>query len=237
MADELAAPGGRHGSLRRVLPGALRIAVVACAALAVGCAVEKAKHERDADLQLISDWLPGHYNNEAQIAEDRRLGRVPHDAFTLSIVQVHAGEIGVQMFYLQEMTSGAREIKLQRLISMGITNDKVVATMWSFTDPPRWREGDTTPELFTSLQPPDLKVMRGCNLVWKKQGDQFTASNELGKCDPTVSRAGFLQYLDMRITLSADELALIVREIDSHGNASSEGVADPYIRFRRSPGS
>ena len=220
----------------RALRGSACLALLACAALAAGCAAQKAKHERDAELALIGDWLPGHYNNEAQVAEDRRLGRVPHEPLTLSIVQVHAGEIGLQMFYLQERARGAREIKLQRLISMGITDDKVVATMWSFTDPPRWREGDTTPELFSSLQPPDLKLMRGCNLIWKKEGDQFSASNELNKCDPTVSRAGFLQYLDMRVTLSADELGLIVREVDAHGNASSAYAADPYTRFRRTPG-
>jgi hypothetical protein len=235
MADARAALSLR-GAMRLALLGSLQLAVLACAALAVGCAAQKAKHERDADLQVISDWLPGKYDNAAQIAEDRRTGRVPHEPLTLSVVQVHAGEIGVQMFYLQEMTSGTREIKLQRLLSMGITNDQVVATIWSFTDPPRWREGDTTPELFTALQPPDLKVMRGCNLVWKKDGGEFTASNELGKCDPTVSRTGALQYLDMRVTLSADELALIVREVDSHGNAPTERVADPYTRFRRSPG-
>ena len=150
-----------HRSLRLALRGSLRLALLACAALAVGCAAEHAKHERQTDLDQINEWLPGHYNNAAQVAEDRRLGRMPHESVTLSIAQVHASEIGVQMFYLQEMKSGTRDIKLQRLLSMGITNDKVVATMWSFTDPPRWREGDTTPELFTSIQPPDIKVMRG----------------------------------------------------------------------------
>jgi hypothetical protein len=236
MADAPAAPRALRESLRLVMHGSLRLTLVACAALAVGCAAHKAKQQRNTDLDAISEMLPGHYNNQAQVAEDQRAGRVPHEALTLSIVQVHAGEIGVQMFYVQEMTSGTREMKLQRLLSMGTTNNQVVATLWSFTDPPRWREGDTTPELFTSLQPPDVKVMRGCNLIWKKDGTQFTAANDPGKCDPTVSQTGVLQHLEMRVTLTADELALIVREVDLHGNTSDQGAADPYIRFRRGAG-
>jgi hypothetical protein len=236
MVDAPRASGAPHRAPRLGLHRLLRLALVTCAALAVGCAAHKAEHERQTDLDQINEWLPGHYNNEAQVAEDRRLGRVPHESLTLSIAQVHAAEIGLQMFYLQEMKNGTREIKLQRLLSMGITNDKVVATMWSFTDPPRWREGDTTPELFTSIQPPDIKVMRGCNLIWKKEGGEFTASDEIGKCDPTVSPQGFLQHLDMRVTLNADELGLIVREVDTHGKVSDESAGDPYIRFRRSPG-
>ncbi|HTW38797.1 MAG TPA: CpcT/CpeT family chromophore lyase [Steroidobacteraceae bacterium] len=217
-----------------VLARSLRLALLACAALAVGCASQQAKHERDADLEQINEWLPGHYDNEAQIAADRRAGRVPHEALTLSVSQVHAGEIGVQMFYLQEMRRGSREIKLQRLLSMGIANDQIVATLWSFTDPPRWREGDTTPELFDGLQPPDVQAMRGCNLIFKKEGSRFTAADKPGRCNPDVSSTGVPESLEMRVELSPDELAISMREVDSQGHALNGASGDPYIRFRRS---
>jgi hypothetical protein len=237
MADAPVSSGAVARSLRFALARSLRLGVIACVTLAVGCAAQHSKHERNTGLEEITDWLPGHYDNQAQIAEDRRSGRVPHEALTLSVVPVYAGEIGVHMFYLQEMTTGTREIKLQRLLSMGITNDMIVASLWSFTDPPRWREGDSTPELFTALQPPDVKLMHGCSLSWKKDGAEFTASNEAGKCDPTVSHEGVLQYLQMRVRLSADEFALSVREVDSRGNVLGASAADPYIRFHRSGGS
>ena len=214
----------------------LRLALAACAVLVASCAAHQAKQQRDTDLQLISDLLPGHYDDQVQIAEDRRAGRVPPEALTLSIVQVHAGEIGVQMFYLQEMTRGTRDIKLQRLLSMGLANDQVVATVWSFTDPPRWREGDSTPELFAALQPPDLKVMRGCNLIWKKEGSRFTAANAPGKCEPGVSPGGVPQYLRMRVQLSPDELDLMVREEDAQGDGLVGHATDSYIHFRHTPG-
>lgn len=215
----------------------LRLALLACAALAVGCASQQAKHQRDADLEQIDEWLPGHYDNTAQVAEDRRLGRVPHEALTLRLVQVHAGEIGVQMFYLQEMRHGSREIKLQRLLSMGIANDQIVATLWSFTDPPRWREGDTTPELFDGLQPPDVQALHGCNLIFKKEGSRFTAADKPGKCNPDVSASGVPESLEMRLELTPDELAISMREVDAQGRALGGGSGDPYIRFRRSSGS
>jgi hypothetical protein len=230
----------------------LTLGLLACASLAAGCAAEQAKHEREGDLEQISEWLPGHYDNRAQIAEDRRAGRTPHEALTLSVMQVHAGELGVRMFYLQEMASGTRQIKLQRLISMGVAKDRIVSSLWSFTDPPRWREGDSTPELFSGLQPQDVTLMHGCSLEWKKDKDDkdnkdnkdkeeedvpFTASNELGNCDPNVSSAGILQHVQMRARLDADEFALSMHEVDSHGNALEPSPGDPYIRFRRSGGS
>jgi hypothetical protein len=216
----------------------VRVLLVACCAtLAAGCASEEKRD--NADLMTIAEMLPGHYDNQAQIAEDRRAGRTPHEALTLSLTSVDAAELGLHIFYLQEMATGTRDIKLQRLLSMGVADGKIVTTLWSFTEPQRWREGDTTPELFTSLQPPDVKVMRGCNLLWKKEGLglRFTAANELGKCDPGVSQTGVLQSQEMRVVLTTDELALSTRPVDSHGNPLSGHEEDPYIRFRRSGGS
>ncbi len=226
MVDAHRASGARSGSLV--------LGLIACAALAAGCAAHHAKHERQTDLDLIGELLAGHYDNQAQIAEDRLHGRPPHEALTLSIVQVHADEIGVRMFYLQEMKTGTRDIKLQRLLSVGITNDHVVATQWEFTDPPRWREGDTTPELFTALQPPDVNVMRGCGLSFKKEGTRFSASTQAGKCSPGVSSTGVLESLEMRLELTPDELALSSREVDGQGRPVTADRDDPYIRFHRS---
>jgi hypothetical protein len=209
--------------------------VAACAALAAGCA-SQAKRDQ-ADVDAIAEMLPGRYDNQAQVAEDQRAGRTPHEALTLSVTPVDAAELGLRIFYLQETATGTREIKLQRLLSMGFVDGKIVTTLWSFTDPARWREGDTTPELFTSLQPPDVRVMRGCNLVWKKETARFTASNERGKCEPSVSRTGVLQSLEVRVVLTADELALSTRPVDSQGNPSNGRYEDPYTRFRRSGGS
>ena len=253
MADRGAAQGGRLRALRlarsracgrslrlarsRAWKTSLRLGLLACAAVVAGCASQQAKHERNADLEQINEWLPGHYDNSAQLAEDRRLGRVPHEALTLSVVPVHTGDIDVHMFYLQERASGTREIKLQRLVSVGIANEEIVATLWSFTDPPRWREGDTTPELFTGLQPPDVQAMHGCNLIFKKEGSRFTASSKLGKCNPGVSGGGLPESLEMRLELTPDELALSTREVDSEGRPLGGESGDPYLRFRRSGGS
>ncbi len=207
----------------------------ACVALAASCATQAKRDQAEAD--AIAEMLPGHYDNQAQVAEDQRAGRKPHEALILSVTPIDAAEIGVRMFYLHETASGTGEIKLQRLLSVGLIDGKIVATLWSFTEPQRWRDGDTTPELFTSLQPPDVKAMRGCNLVWKKDGTRFTASNEPGKCEPGVSRTGVLQSVEMRVILTADQFALSTRLVDSDGRPLSGGPDDPYIRFRRSGGS
>ncbi|HTX24599.1 MAG TPA: CpcT/CpeT family chromophore lyase [Steroidobacteraceae bacterium] len=225
---------------RRGGAGTGALLVLLAAALAAGCASETKRHK--ADLAEVTEWLPGRYDNQAQVAADRRAGRAPHEALALSVLPVVAAEMGVQMFYLQETATDTREIKLQRLLSMGIIDGKIVGTLWSFTDPPRWREGETQPELFTSLQPQDVRALRGCNLTWKKAGtkehedEKFTASTELGKCNPSVSRSGVPDSTEIRAVLTPDELDVSTRPVDAQGRALSATEADPYIRFRRSGG-
>jgi CpeT/CpcT family (DUF1001) len=229
MAERTFTTGSRLGWLAVLL-------LPACVALAAGCTGE-GNRKQQAGLDAVSEMLPGRYDNQAQIAEDQRSGRVPHEALTLSVLPINADTIGVHMFYVQEMASGTREVRLQRLLSVGLIEGKIVATQWAFTDPQRWREGDSTPEIFTSLQPPDVRALRGCNLTFKKDGAQFTGSTELGKCNPGVSHTGVLQSLEMRVELTADELALSTRFVDPQGHALSGRDQDPYIRFRRSGGS
>src|SRR5215469_12214739 len=146
---------------------ALSLAAVFAAA---GCASQSP--HRDVELAQIDEWLPGRYDNQAQIAADRRTGRPPHEPLALSVVPVDALQMGHHVFYVEESAGRIeppgtpRLILAQHLASIDVVGGKIVAAIYSFTDPQRWREGLRMPELFSSLQPEDVKLMRGCGLTW-----------------------------------------------------------------------
>ena len=210
-----------------------RVLLVVAAAALAGCASHAKR--TDADLDQLLEWLPGFYDNQVQIAEAQQAGRAPEEQLGLTVVPVEAQELGTHVFYMQEMDGESRRITVQRLISFNTARHDIVETMWSLTDPARWRGADTTPELFTSLQPDDVRPMQGCDLKWKKEGDHFTASNDPTHCRMLSRRTGGVEFTDMHIELTPDELAISTRATPVGGTAAT-GVA-PYVRFRRNGGS
>lgn len=207
--------------------------VAAAAALAAGCASHAKR--TDADLVQLTEWLPGFYDNQVQIAEERQAGRAPGEPLALTVVPIDAEQLGAHVFYMQEMSKGPTpRVTLQRLVAFNTGKDEIVETMWSLADPARWRGADTTPELFTSLQPDDVRPMQGCDLKWKKEGDRFTASNDPSRCRMISPRTGGVEFTEIRVELTPDELAISTQTARA-GVAAAPG-AGPYVRFRRNGG-
>ncbi|HUN27113.1 MAG TPA: CpcT/CpeT family chromophore lyase [Steroidobacteraceae bacterium] len=204
-------------------------------ALAPGCASDPSK-PGEPELMRIDQWFPGHYSNAAQVAADLSAGRAPHEAVLLEVIPLDAPLIGLHAFYLVEKRAdGSGRILSQRLVRFALVKRKHLVkleeSLWSFTEPERWREGDLTPELFTSLQPPDVKPLRGCELTWTRAGERFTATDDREHCSHLSERTGAIVSIDTRIELSPDELAVSEREIDAHGATVGREPADPYLRF------
>src|SRR5581483_6681286 len=105
------------------------------ATLAAGCATHGATG--DADLARLDQLLPGRYDNRAQVADDRRAGRLPHESRSLRIAPVDSLMLGRHVFYLEEHTGDeARRLIQQRIISFDVVGPFIVETPWSLTDPP-----------------------------------------------------------------------------------------------------
>jgi hypothetical protein len=210
--------------------------------LVAGCATESV--HSDVELARIDQWLPGRYDNQAQIAADRRAGRPPHQALTLAVVPVDAIQIGHHVFYVEESVGRAasnggapRLVLAPRLASLDVVKGRIVAALWSFTDPPRWREGATTPELFTALQPQDVKLMHGCALTFLTPPGveaakvvKVVAADDPSQCQATSPLTGSVEPLAIRVELTHDEIAVSAQP----GDAQPAQDASSYTRFRRS---
>lgn len=208
------------------------------AALLIGACASQSPH-RDVELAQINEWLPGRYDNQAQIAADLAAGRPTHEPLALVVVPVDALQMGHHVYYVEESAGRIeapgtpRLILAQHLASIDVVNGKIVAALYSFTDPQRWRDGRSTPELFSALQPQDVKLMRGCGLDWSSEPGKYVGSDDPHLCITSSALTGGAESLRIRVELTRDEIALSTGPVEAAG---SNPAADSYTRFRRSGG-
>jgi hypothetical protein len=218
------------------------VALAACGALA-GCGGQaQKKTAAEASLLPMWEWLPGHYDNEEQREQDRHAGRAPPPSLRLAIVAVAVPFLGEHVYYEQESSEGyPREVTQQHLLVFKPTEKpekpgELIEAVWNLTDPPRWRGGVEDPEVFKSLQPPDVKLDHGCEITWEPQGERFTGANDRQKCRTVQSGVGSV-YTDRRAEVGPEGLAVSNQSYDADGRLVSGRQGDPFIHFRRSPGS
>ncbi len=198
-----------------------------------GCAAPPAK-QSDTQIRQIEGWLPGHYDNRAQVATDHKHGGLIHPAVSAVIVRIDSLMVGDHVYYLQESdTEDAHKMLGQYIISFESVKDKIVEAVWTFTEPKHWRGADETPELLTAMQPADLRLLTGCSLEWKKVAEGFTASNDPKLCHSTPLSAPAAVSAHWRMELTADQLALAEQAYDSDGDLVYGNPEEPFLRLRK----
>ena len=168
----------------------LGCAFVVALALLCGCADQQKVREQDLG-ELIA-WLPGRYDNSAQVAEEsKQSGHPALQAIALLIMPVSASRLGHHVFFVQESAANdPRRIMGSSMFSFD-TDEKngIVGLVYEFNEPVRWHDGLQHPELFNGLMTEDVSSA-GCEFIWKKQGDAFIASHDPKRCHSTVPQAG-----------------------------------------------
>jgi hypothetical protein len=205
------------------------------ACLALGACSSQLK-KAESELLELTDLLPGRYNNVAQSEADAAEGRERHPPLSLDIVRIDLPLLSDYVFYLQESAVGdARRITQQRLLTFEPAKDgSIIERVYSFAEPARWRDGHLNSGLFRGMMFRDTVPLGGCDLLWKKDGDKFTAANQRETCRVTSPALGSVK-VDMKVELSADELAMA--ELSYAGSKLVQGdAAEPFYRFRRGAG-
>jgi CpeT/CpcT family (DUF1001) len=225
------------------------VALAACGAFC-GCGGQPQK-KPDVTLLPLWEWLPGHYDNEEQREQDRHAGRVPPASLRLAIVAVKVPMLGEHVYYEQESTDEYPPHVTQQHLLVFTPADKpekpqkpgevvevvdVVEAIWNLTDPPRWRGGVESPELFTGVQPPDVKLDHGCELNWKHEGEHFSGASDRQKCRTVQSGVGSV-YTERRVEVGPEGLAVSNQSYDADGRLVSGRQGDPFVHFRRAAGS
>ena len=211
----------------------LAMALVACVALG-GCSSQLKKAE--SQLLELSDLLPGHYTNAAQVAADAKAGRAPHPALTLDIARIRIPMLSDYVFYAQETTADdSRRVASQRLLTFQAGKDGTITeSLFTFVQPARWRDGHVNSGLFTGMMFQDTKPMAGCDLLWKKEGDRFMGSNVREACRVTSSLGSV--RMEMKVELGADELSTAELAYTPGGKLVQGNAEEPFLRYERGEG-
>ncbi len=224
MADRLHPPAARLA-----LPASLVLA-----ALLGGCYTQP-KHTTSADLVRLEQLLPGRYDQRASAAS----GSASAPSIEVRIVTIQSLMLGSPAFYLR--ATDARDpdrMPEQRIVVFKELGKQLVETQWLLSDPARWREGASSPELFTSLQPPDLKPLRGCSLVWTREGERFTGEGDPDKCPAGAAADTDSPLAALRVELSPEELVLgsVSPKTGPSGSPTGPSSGSPSASASGSPG-
>ena len=240
------------GSARNVLVIGLTVA----AACLTGCATMKKNHQRDVDFAQFSRWLPGTYDNTAQVKADLQKGvRHPHDAVELAVIPTESIEVGADSFYLQETAADdPLRVLSQRVVVFKETDKGFVEVLYSLNEPMRWRDGPHEPDMFEGLTTRDMKISNGCELVWNrvqtdtdkhakkptkeeaKKADEtarYEGKNDMKRCQMTSHAVMGLVQVELRGELSSKELALAELQYDADGHLLQGSSDEPFYRFHK----
>jgi hypothetical protein len=212
----------------------LKLAMLLAATAAFGGCATPQQGKGDVLLLQVEGWLPGHYDNRAQVATDRKHGGPVHAAISAVIVRVDSLTVGEHVYYMQESeTDDPQHLVAQYILSFEVVKDRIVEAVWSLAEPKRWRDGAEQPELLASLQPPDLKLLTGCSLEWKKTTDGFAASNDQKLCHSTPPSVAAAVSSHWRWELTSDQLGISEQAYDSDGDLVYGTQDDSFIRLRK----
>jgi hypothetical protein len=237
----------------------LRFLGLLAVALLTGCAENREKHNQE-DLARMVRWLPGTYDNTAQVKEEARKGVHPsHDPVELAIVPLDSVAVSVEggrnAFYMQEVAADdPRRVLSQKVIIFNATDKGIVETVSTLIDPLRWRDGQRDPDIFSGMTPKDYKLIAGCELTWKRVGEgdakashgegdkqsrepnRFVGANDSKRCETTSHAEMGLVQVEMRAELSMNELATAELQYDSNGQLILGNKDEPFYRFRKTGG-
>ena len=201
----------------------------------VACENEAARKNKVSEAQLnqLVHWLPGSYDNRAQRAADLKAGRAPHAPVALEVVAVDSLMLGDHVFYEQRTDDDASgHVKEQRLYSVSLAGGRIVQTVWSLKEPRRWVNGTKDPELFTALQPPDVKQLNGCEIRWEVVEGKLTGKGDREKCHVPAPEGGVPAAVETHLVLDHDGLDWGERGFDPDGKPIYGAENDPLL-FRR----
>jgi CpeT/CpcT family (DUF1001) len=181
------------------IPAASALLLCAVVGLSACTSQEDLRKSEMAELSVV---LPGVYGNPKQV---------------LLILNVFAPMLSGNALFVRETDAGdVRRVYSERLWLLDVSGSgHLVATVYAFDQPDRWRDGAENPELFRSLLSQDLRPLPGCELIWEKSAHGYSATAASPRCPQSWK-------------LEGEQLAFSDRPVDP-----TPGAPDTYFHFVR----
>ncbi len=142
------------------------------------------------DLVLLTKWFEGAFDNDSQIwFENRRnwAGKEEekHERIHAVHKRINAKDIGDYVFYIEEFTGeDSTNITRQRIISFksNAPEETIEMELYFIQDSKKYLGAYQTPEVFKGLKKEDLFGLDGCNVFFKRKGEQYHGSMKDKTC-------------------------------------------------------
>jgi hypothetical protein len=142
------------------------------------------------------------------------------------VAPVEAPWLGQHVLYLEEFLHDDPEsIRRQMLLDLQPAEPPAVGVrvrLYSFKEPRRWIHLDRRPKLLSNLHRAEVVKAEGCDLMLKKEGDQFSGGT-VGR-DCIDIRDGGLRYVEYRLVVADDLYWYRRRVLLRKGNDLQEEV-------------
>lgn len=179
--------------------------------------------------QLLGN-LGGSFDNLAQSRASP-----DHAPLKLMIAPVDAPLVGDHVFYVQEMAADDdRRVLAQRVYIVDAVPDQELAVLVQadLAEPLRWRDGHLKRDVFRGMLKEDLRRRPGCDLLFKREGNGFSAATD-GNCRASARDTGEALRVEQKVTLDGDGIAMFEQHRDAVGQLVYGSGPDPWYRFAR----
>ena len=165
----------------------------------------------ERNIMIISEILPGRYDNANQSYFDGRLGvreEARHLRIHTLVERIDRPDFGEHVFWLQsEIVGGGDDSFFAYILALEVDNERGGVAM-KFFDLDRsrrteFRDAHLDPEKLSSLTPQSTTYREGCDLIWKREAGQFAGKTDVTSCqteypEGTTVNVDFMMMLTRR---------------------------------------
>jgi hypothetical protein len=192
------------------------------------------KKKEEAEFLLLLKTLPGDYDNLAQ-AESAG-DAMQHAAVVLSIKPVEETTVGKLVMFVHETAANdPHRVLAQRIWTL--ERDKqnhIVQKVFLFKEPRRWMNAADDPLVLRSLLAEDLQQLSGCELLWTKTPNGFSAAVRPEGCRPASLAEGVL--VQTSASLQGDDLTMNEVQAGHGGRLPTDATPVSLYHFQRRGG-
>ena len=187
------------------------------------------------DLRILANWFEGEFDNDEQLWYEGRM-KVPeedrHDRLHATHKRIDAGEIGEFVFYVEEyMSDDPDSIIRQRVVSFESVPDSAFIKMklYFLKDAKRFILANQREDTYANITMEDLFGLDGCNLVFRRQGEQYHGSMRHKACQ--FGNGEKLRYSQHDMIISKTNYWRVDRTflVKDDSFYSGHSTADPHI--------
>jgi CpeT/CpcT family (DUF1001) len=196
----------------------------------------------EQDFQLYLRWFEGRFDNDRQVFFERDLG-VPednrHERIHSIFRRVDLPAFGPHVFYVEQYLEGdPARIYRQRLYVMSIdeAENAIRLTIHIPTNPEPLRGAHLDVSKLGGLTPAQTTTYPGCDVLWRRQENQFVGAVPGGSCRVTSSRSGRTLVISDDLVLTEDAIWIHDRAVDDQGEYVYGNRAGVPHQLRRARG-